>query len=82
MVGWSALACCLTLVVTGCASRPVRPECKAEYAHTIPECGVKKPKTRAEMQKDHIEVCKIWGGIKECTWVRRDQLYRVLGGYR
>lgn len=72
----SLLILSLVVGLVGCPSRPIRPECRAEYAYTIPSCGVKRPATRREMlDAGYIEFCD---GRRPCYWVSRQEMERAL----
>jgi hypothetical protein len=66
-----------------CSVSPERAEidriCRLPGSETDMRCRKKpQPKTRKEMMVDHIEICRVRGLDKECYWVRRGELNRVL----
>lgn len=74
----ACLACCVTLMV-GCANVDANGQKYRCPNAADPRCAKAPPqKTRKEMQKTHVEVCNVRGSYRECYWVRRGELNRIL----
>jgi hypothetical protein len=66
------------VLLASCAGQPERPECRAEYAHTIDYCNKRRPLTEQEMKdRGYVRYCEMSGG-ERCTWVSRAELDRIL----